>query len=164
MNLGAMLRESGAIDAIARDLGTDRQTAQAGAAALLPAILAGMGRSGAGSSGLGGLIGGLAGAGGGGLLDLVLGSQPTPAGRGNDILGQIFGNKDVSRTVAAEAADASGLDPSLLKRMLPLLAMAVAGYLAQRGQGGQAAKPAAAPAQPDLGGLLGTIIGEFGKR
>ena len=164
MNLGQMLRESGAIDSIANELGVDPQMAQTGAAVLLPAILAGMGRSSAGSGGLGGLLGALTGAGGGGLLDLVTGSAPTPVQQGNDILGQIFGNKDVSRTVASEAAGASGMSADLLKRMLPLLAMAAAGYMAQRGGGGGQSAPAAAPAQPDLGGLIGSIIGGFMRR
>jgi len=36
----------------------------------------------------------------------------------NDVLGQIFGSKDVSRTVAQSAAEETGLEPSLLKKML----------------------------------------------
>ncbi|MEZ5744188.1 MAG: DUF937 domain-containing protein [Sphingomonadaceae bacterium] len=165
MNLGTILQQTGAIDSIAGELGIDPQVAKTGAAVLLPAILAGMGRSSAAPAassggGLGDLVGAIAGSGGGGLLDLVLGNQPTPVDRGNDILGQIFGNKDVSRSVAAEAAGASGMSSDLLKKMLPLLAMAVAGYLAQQGKQG-------APAQasgPDLGGLLGTIIGGLAGR
>lgn len=162
MNLGALLQETGAIDSIAKELGVDPAMARTGASVLLPAILAGMGRSGAGqdagaaTGGLGGLIGALGGASGGGLLDLVLGSQPTPVDKGNDILGQIFGNKDVSRSVADEAAGASGLSSDLLRKMLPLLAMAVAGYLAQQaGKGGQGAGGGA------LGGLLGAIVKGF---
>lgn len=161
MNLGAILQQSGAIDSIAKELNVDAATAKTGASVLLPAILAGMGRSGAGSGGLGGLIGALGGSAGGGLLDLVLGKQPTPVDKGNDILGQIFGNKDVSRTVAAEAAGASGLSSDLLKKMLPLLAMAAAGYLAQ--QGGKSGS-AGAGGGGALGGLLGAIVGGFAKR
>lgn len=161
MNLGTMLQQSGAIDSIAKELGIDAQTAKTGAAVLLPAIVAGMGRSSSGSGGLGGLVGAIAGSGGGGLLDLVLGTQATPVDKGNDILGQIFGNKDVSRTVAQEAAGASGMDSTLLKKMLPLLAMAVAGYLAQRGQQGGAQTESAGP---DLGGLIGSIIGGLARR
>lgn len=166
MNIGQALRESGAIDSIARELGVDPQMAQMGASVLLPAIVAGMGRSSAGQGGLGDLIGAVVGAGGGNLLDMVTGSQPTPVERGNDILGQIFGNKDTSRSVAAEAAGASGLSSDLLKRMLPMLAMAAAGYLAQRGRSAAPAAPAAPapPAQPDLGGLLGAIIGGLARR
>ena len=166
MNMGEILRQTGAIDSIAKELGVDPKIAATGASVLLPAIVAGVGRQStaapSGGGALGSILGGLAGAagGGGGLLDLVLGSQPTPVSQGNDILSQIFGSKDVSRSVAGEAAAASGLDSALLKKMLPLLAMAVAGYLAQRGSG---TTPAAAPAQPNLGGILGQIIGGMGR-
>ena len=172
MNLGQMLNDTGAIDSIARELGVDSQTARMGASVLLPAIVAGMGRDtvGAGGSraadpglgGLGGILGGLAGmaggGSGGGLLDLVLGQQPTPVQQGNDILGQIFGNKDVSRTVADEAAGASGLDSTMLKKMLPLLAMAVVGYLANRGQQTQPGGATGGGAGGALGGLLGALV------
>lgn len=171
MNIGEALRQSGAIDSIARELGVDPQMAQMGASVLLPAIVAGMGRAsaspsgGIGGGGLGDLIGAVVGGGGGGLLDMVTGPQPTPVEAGNDILGQIFGNRDTSRSVAAEAAGASGLSSDLLKRMLPLLAMAVMGYLAQRGTAAAAAPATpATPAQPDLGGLIGTIISALARR
>ncbi len=60
----------------------------------------------------------------------------------------------MSRAVAQNAASQSGLDPSLLKKMLPMLAMLVAGYMAkQQGAG------AAAPAGGGLGGLLGSLLG-----
>lgn len=174
MNLGQMLNETGAIDSIARELGVDPQTAKTGAAVLLPAILAGMGRDsvGAGGSraqdtglgGLGSILGGLAGAagGGGGLLDAVLGSQPTPVGQGNDILGQIFGTKDVSRSVADEAAGASGMSSELLRKMLPLLAMAVVGYLAKQGQQGGTPSQGGAGSGV-LGGLLGALVSGLAK-
>ena len=93
--------------------------------------------------------------GGGGLLDDVLSPQPTDVSRGNDVLGQIFGSKDVSRAVAQNAASQSGLDPGLLKKMLPMVAMLVAGYMAKQ-HGAGAAQP---PAGGDLGSLLGGLLG-----
>ena len=72
------------------------------------------------------------------MLDAVTGSAPTPTEPGNEILGQIFGSKDVSRTVAGQAAQSTGIDAALLKKMLPLLAMAVTGYLASQKAGGGA--------------------------
>ena len=74
----------------------------------------------------------LGGLGGGGLMDDVLAPQPTNVRPGNDILGQIFGSKDVSRTVAQNAATKTGLDATLLKKMLPIVAMLVAGYMAKQ--------------------------------
>jgi len=97
--------------------------------------------------------------GGGGLLDNVLSPQPTDIGHGNNLLGQIFGSKDVSRSVAQSAAERSGLNPSLLKRMLPMVAMMAAGYMAkQRGGGAALAGLGGSPfggAHGGLGSLLG---------
>ncbi|WP_427968032.1 DUF937 domain-containing protein [Altererythrobacter sp.] len=167
MNLGQMLNETGAIGSIAQELGVDEGVARTAAGALLPAIVAGMGRSATAGSGgdplggLGGLAGAILGGGGGGLLESVLAPKPTPSQQGNDILGNIFGSKDVSRSVAGEVAAVTGLDETMLKKMLPLLAMAVAGYLAQKGSGSSGA---GASGQPNLGGILGSIIGGLASR
>lgn len=173
MNMSQTLQQSGAIDAMARELGIDTQTAQTAAGALLPAIVAGLGRNqvGAGGTrdsagGLADVLGGLAGGGGGGalggiggvLLDQVLGQRPTPTQPGNDILGQIFGSKEVSRGVAEEVAGSTGLSTDLLKKMLPMLAMAVVGAMLKRdGSGGGGA---AAGGGGALGGAFGGILGQ----
>jgi hypothetical protein len=161
LSLAQILQQSGAIQSMANELGIDERTARTGAGALLPAIVAGMGRSSAGSAGLGGLAGAILGGGGGGLLDAVLGKQPTPTQQGNDILGTIFGNKDVSRSVAGEVAAMTGIDENILKRMLPMLAMAVAGYMAKKASGADPSGPAGGGA---LGGVLGSIIGGLSAR
>ena len=70
---------------------------------------------------------------------------------------RIFGSKDVSRAVAQNAASQSGLDPALLKKMLPLLAMLVAGYMAKQRGAGADAQPSSAGG--GLGGLLGSLLG-----
>ena len=169
MSLAQMLQQTGAIGAMAKELGIDEQTAGTAAGALLPAIVAGFGRSATGGSatpdplgGLGGLAGAILGGGGsgglgGGLLDAVLGSSPTPTQPGNDILGNIFGSKDVSRSVAGEVSALTGLDEGLLKKMLPILAMAVAGYMAKQASGGNGATGGGAGGGA-LGGILGSIV------
>ncbi len=149
MNLTDILAQAGGIESMAKELGVPPAIAKQGAEALLPAILGGFkkqAQGGGGIEGLGGLLGQL---GGGGLLDSVLGPQPTPVEQGNDVLGQIFGSKDVSRNVAGHAAEQTGLDSGLLKKMLPILAMMVAGYIAKQGgnEGG------------GLGGMLGNVLG-----
>ncbi|WP_379547677.1 DUF937 domain-containing protein [Qipengyuania sp. DSG2-2] len=178
MSLAQILQQSGAIQSMAGELGIDEQTARVGAGALLPAIVAGMGRTSAESTGLGGLAGAILGGGGGGMLDAVLGNKPTPTQHGNDILGTIFGNKDVSRSVAGEVAAMTGIDEGVLKKMLPILAMAVAGYMAKQagdnsqgsggigdliggalgGAGGGSGGGGA------LGGILGSIVSGMAKR
>ena len=154
-----MLAQTGGLQSMARELGVSEAQAASGADALLPAILGGFKKQAqsqpAGLEGLGGLLGQL---GGGGLLDDVLAPQPTDVSRGNDVLGQIFGSKDVSRAVAQNAASQSGLDPALLKKMLPMLAMLVAGYMAKQRD---AAAPMGQPSSAGggLGGLLGSLLG-----
>ena len=152
MGITDILGQMGGLQSIARELGVSEAQAASGAEALAPALLGGFKKQAqglpAGLDGLGGMLGQL---GGGDLLDDVLGPQPTNVGRGNDVLGQLFGSKDVSRAVAQNAASSSGLDPTLLKRMLPLLAMLVAGYMAKQKSG-----PAATGG---LGGLLGGLLG-----
>lgn len=157
MQITEILAQMGGVQAIARELGVTENQAASGAEALIPAILGGFKKQAqfqpAGLDGLGGLLGQL---GGGGLLEDVLAPQPTNVSRGNDVLGKIFGSKDVSRTVAQSAAAQTGLDPSLLKRMLPMLAMLVAGYMAKRGSDTAAQ---ASPSGGSLGGLLGGLLG-----
>ena len=156
MQMTDILAQMGGLQSMARELGVSEAQAASGAEALLPALLGGFKRQAqaqpAGLEGLGALLGQL---GGSGLLDNVLSADPTDVRRGDDVLGQVFGSRDVSRAVANDAANRSGLDPALLKKMLPILAMLVAGYMArQRG----AAQPTAAGAG-GLGGLLGGLLG-----
>ena len=158
MNLMEMLGQSGGLNSMANELGVSETEAKSGAAALLPAIMGGFKKQAQahpqGEEGLGGLLGQL---GGGGLLDNnVLSPQPTDVGQGDNVLGRIFGSKDVSKVVAQNAAERSGLQPSLLRKMLPFVAMMAAGYMAkQRGVGGSAG---------GLGGLLGGVGGMSGMR
>jgi hypothetical protein len=158
MQITDILAQMGGLQSMARELGVSETQAASGAAALVPAILGGFKKQAqsrpAGLAGLGGLLAQL---GGGGLLDDVLAPQPTNVSRGNDVLGQIFGSRDVSRAVAQNAASQSGLDPALLKKMLPMLAMLVAGYMAKQQAAGAAAPPS--PAGGGLGGLLGGLLG-----
>lgn len=151
MNLTDILSQAGGIDSMARDLGIPPALAKQGAEALLPAILGGFKKQAQGSGGIEGLGGLLGQLGGGGLLDAVLGPQPTPVEAGNDLLGQIFGTKEVSRSVAGDAAAKTGIDAGTLKKMLPILAMLVAGYMAQRGDGTNSGG--------GLGGVLGNVLG-----
>jgi hypothetical protein len=157
MNITDILAQAGGLKSMARELGVSEAQAASGAEALIPAILGGFKRQtqsqSTGLEGLGGLLGQL---GGGGLFDQVLAPEPTNTSLGNDVLGQIFGSKDVSRTVAENASAKTGLAPALLKKMLPMLAMLVAGYMAKHHGGGGGA---GASLGGGLGGLLGGLLG-----
>ena len=155
MQITDILAQVGGLQSLSRELGISEQEAARGAEALAPAILGGFKKQAqaqpSGLEGLGGLLSQL---GGGSLLENALSPQPTDVGRGNDVLGQIFGSKDVSRTVAQNASAQTGLDQGVLKKMLPMLAMMVAGYMAsQRGGAG------GTTASGGLGGLLGGLLG-----
>ena len=180
MNITQMLQQTGAVEAISRELGVDPATAQAGATALLPSILSSFqnpvaagdpapGASAfAGFGGLGGLLGTIGGLGGGALLDNATSNEATHVDKGNQILGQIFGSKDGSRAVAASAAEQSGVDPSLLKKMLPILAMVAAGYVMKHAgkSGGATSADATGRTQSPSAGtgdILGELIGAAGK-
>ena len=156
MQITDILAQMGGLQAMSRELGISEGQAAAGAAALAPAILGGFKKQAqaqpSGLEGLGGLLGQL---GGGGLLDEVLSPEPTNLNHGNDVLGQIFGSKDVSRTVAQSAASRTGLSPDVLKKMLPMLAMMVAGFMAQGGAGAGTSSGTGG----GLGGLLGGLLG-----
>lgn len=157
MQITDLLGQIGGLQSMANELGVDESEVARGADALLPAILGGVKKQAqAQPAGLEDVLGMLGQAGGGGLLEQVLGAQPTDVSPGNDILGQIFGSKDVSRTVAESAAAQSGLDASLLKKMLPMLAMLVMGYMTrQRGS----VEDGATAQGGGLGDLLGGVLG-----
>lgn len=181
MNLANALQQNGTIASMASELGIDEATAKSAASALLPAIVAGLGRQttqaqaasqAAGGLGpLGDIIGGALGGGAGGglggglggvLLDSVLGKQPTPTKPGNDILGEIFGSKETSRGVAEEVAGSTGLSSDLLKKMLPILAMAVVGYMLDNKSSGQSGSGGALGGA--LGGILGQVVTQMSRR
>jgi len=158
MQITDILAETGGAASMARELGVSEAEVTRGAEALGPALLGGFKKQAQtqpeGIAGLGGLLSQL---GGGGLLDSVLSPQPTDVTRGDGVLGQIFGSKDVSRTVAQSASAQTGLDPALLKRMLPILAMLVAGYMAKRSGAGTQSGGGGG-----LGGMLGGMLGGAG--
>jgi hypothetical protein len=153
MDVQSVIQQAGGIDAVAKQLGISPKQAQAGVSALMPAVLGGFKKNAKSNpAGIEGMVGMLGQMGGSGLFDNVVSSEPTDIGTGNQILGNIFGSKDVSRQVATQASAQSGLDSSVLKQMLPIVAMMVAGYLANRGG-------AQSPQQGGLGGILGSVLG-----
>lgn len=143
---------AGGLAQMARELGIDEKTAMAGAAALLPMVMGGFSKQAAASpQGIEGLAGMLGQLGGGNLLEAVLAPKPTPIDQGNAVLGQIFGSKDVSRAVADRASASSGVGSDILRKMLPMIAMAAAGMMAKQAS--------ASSGGGGLGGLVGQVLG-----
>jgi hypothetical protein len=139
-NGGAVVRE------IARNLQLPDGDARSAIEQLTPALSRGLSRNAKQPGGLESLFGALQ---SGGheryAKDPSLLGAPRTVSDGNAILGHILGSKDVSRNVAGRAAQQTGLDPSILKKMLPMVAAAAMGTLGQQSAGG--------------GGLLGQLAG-----
>lgn len=142
--------DGAAVQQLASQFGLKPEQASAAIGALMPAIAAGLKRN--ISTNEAGLEAALASGQHERYIDQpeVLGAPATTAD-GNAILGHIFGSKDVSRNVAAGAAAKTGIDPAVLKQMLPLLASLAMGALAKQKKGGGAT--GAAPS----GGLAGML-------
>lgn len=157
MQLSDILNQTGGLQSIARELNIGEGDAEKAASALAPAVLGGFRKQAESNpQGLDGLSGMLNQFGGSGLLESLLSSTPTDTAPGNNVLGQIFGSKDVSRAVAQNAATQTGQDPSVLKKMLPMLAMLVAGYMAKN-RGAGAAK-FSSDGGAGLGGMMNSML------
>jgi hypothetical protein len=104
---------------------------------------------------------------------------PTEAkSAGNDVLGQLFGSREVSQAIAAQAAATSGVSQAILKQMLPVIAAMLMGGLTKsagnQGWGGilgqfaemmRGQMPGAAPQQPQMPGnpFEAILKGMFGQ-
>ncbi len=63
-------------------------------------------------------------------------SSPATIRDGNNILGHLFGSKQVSRDVAAHASQSTGIDANLIKQALPLVAGLVMGAVSKKSSAG----------------------------
>ena len=102
------------LSALGQQFGLSPEQMEAAIGGLAPVIAAGMKRQ----------------ASGGGLESIFEALQQgqqgsgygSAADAGNVVLGQVFGSKDVSRGVAQQVADTSGIPTAILKKLLPLIA------------------------------------------
>jgi hypothetical protein len=142
------------IAAIGKQFGLNEAETRAAMDALAPVIAAGMRRSAADPDGLQGLLSTVL----GGDYDRSLGDRESltldrAKPRGDEILGKIFGNnKEMSREVAQRLSTSTGIGSAVLKKLLPVLATAAAGWLAKR-------MSSRGAAGSDAGGGLGDVLG-----
>jgi hypothetical protein len=142
---------------LAQQFGLSEEEARAAVAQLAPAVMAGIRRNTQSSDGISSLVQALA---TGDHQRYLNGSEEDVTDDGNAILGHVFGSKDVSRGVAANAAQLSGVGGSILKRMLPVVAAMVMGALARNMMGGgRSAGGQQAGAGGGLGDVLGQVLG-----
>jgi hypothetical protein len=144
--------DGGVVKEIARGLNLGEDDARKGVSALAPALARGMSRNTRQEGGLEALLGALAGGSHQQYVDEPQRlAQPESIADGNAILGHILGSKDVSRNVAGHAAQETGMDAGILKKMLPMVAAAAMGSMSK--------KTASAAPAGGLSGLLGGLMG-----
>lgn len=119
-----------ALDQFASQFGLSQTQAQQAVEALLPAFSQGLKRNAATPTDLGAFLTALSsGQHAKYFDDAARAFAPAGMADGNGILGHLFGSKEVSRAVAAQAAQASGVGQEVLKQMLPALAAMIMGGL-----------------------------------
>ena len=145
-----------AVSNMAQQFGLAPEQAQSAIESLLPALSMGMQKQAETTDGLqnmlqmfgGGQFAGFHDADGDGIPD-------NAAEQGNDVLGQLFGSKDVSRAVASQASAMSGVSDSILKQMLPVVASMVMGGMFKGAMGNGLGGLMGQAMQGGLGGGLG---------
>lgn len=117
---------------LANALGADKETTSKAVAVALPAILGGLANNTRSRSGAASLFDALLNEHDGsilGSLGSLFGSGQAPSD-GQKILGHVFGQQEPQ--VVSGIQQASGLDKSLVMRLLPLLAPVVLGYIGNK--------------------------------
>lgn len=121
-----------AVNQLARQFGLNESQAQAAISALLPAVAQGFQKNAASEDGLNGLLGALSGGAHQKYVDDPAAlASPATVQDGNGILGHIFGSKDVSRAVAGQASQQTGIGGDVLKQMLPVVAAMAMGAMSR---------------------------------
>src|SRR5262245_7134825 len=148
------------ITAVGRQFGLNEEQTRAALDALVPVVAAGMRRTAQSPEGLQEIFRQVLTGGYGGTLEddqAVRFDRAKPAG--NEVLGQIFGKKQVSREVAQQLSATSGIGADILKKLLPIVATMVLGALAKKmGSGGAMAGEQVPQPPSDGSGGLGDIL------
>jgi len=141
------------IEALSRQFGLSQQQTQAALQALLPAFSQGLKRSAADPYGLGAFMTAMAGGQHAAFFDnAAAAASPAGVNEGNAILGQLFGSKDLSRAVADQAAQATGIGQNILAQMLPVIASMLMGGFSRQASGQPGAQ------QAGSGNIFGDLL------
>lgn len=124
------------MDALSRQFGLSQQQTQAAIEALMPAFSQGLKRNASDPYGVGSFLQAMSsGQHAKYFEDASRAFSPQGVDEGNGILGHLFGSKDLSRAVAAQAAQATGVGQNVLQQMLPVIASMVMGGLFKQSTG-----------------------------
>lgn len=140
------------IEALSRQFNLSQQQTLDAIEALMPAFSQGLQRNTADPMGMGAFVQALSSGQHANYFDNPSAAfNPSGIADGNNILGHLFGSKDLSRAVADHAAATTGLATTTLKEMLPVIASMLMGGLYKKSTGQFAAS--------GLGG--GNVIGDL---
>ena len=158
-----LAQNGGGMDALARQFGLSQQQAQAAVEALMPAFSQGLKRNTADPYGLGAFMTAMASGQHARYFENPAAAfSQAGVEEGNGILGHLFGSKDLSRAVAAQAAQASGVNQAVLQQMLPSIAsMLMGGLFNQTNRQMQAAGGFGGGNNP-LGEIIGAMMRQAG--
>ncbi|KQW31585.1 hypothetical protein ASE36_04925 [Rhizobium sp. Root274] len=125
-----------AMDAMARQFGLAQEQAAKAMAALTPAFASGFKRNTANPYDFSALLSAMS-SGNYARYFEDMSSAFTPQGiaDGNQVLQQLFGSKEVSRAIAAQAAQLTGIGQDILKQMMPVMADTMMGGLFKQATG-----------------------------
>jgi len=182
-----------ALRTMAKQFGLNEAQMEQAMAALMPAFSTGLKRNASNPMDMSNFLSALAGGNHAQYFENMQNAfSPQGKQEGNGILGHLFGSKEVSRAVAAQAEAATGIGQEIFKQMLPVLASSIMGGLfkqstgqgradamggsnpigdlmsemMRQGMGGGQAKPApkASPMDNPLGQILEGMFGGAAQR
>ncbi|RFZ87765.1 DUF937 domain-containing protein [Shinella sp. WSJ-2] len=117
-----------AVETMARQFGLAQEQAAKAVAALMPAFSEGFKRNAANPYDMAAFMKALtSGEHAKYFEDVSKAFTPQGLAEGNGILGHLFGNKDVSRAIAEQAAQMTGIGQEIYKQMLPVMASTLMG-------------------------------------
>ncbi|RWF49405.1 MAG: DUF937 domain-containing protein [Mesorhizobium sp.] len=126
----AQAQNGNGMQALAQQFGLSQQQTLSAVEALLPAFSQGLKRNTSDPYGLGAFMTAMAsGQHAKYFEDASRAFSPQGVDEGNGILGHLFGSKELSRAVASQAAQASGVSQQVLQQMLPAVASMMMGGL-----------------------------------
>ncbi len=143
-----------AMDAIAKQFNLAQEQATKAMAALMPAFSAGLKRSTSNPYDFMGLMQSVSSGNYGKYFeDMSKAFTPQGVTDGNNVLAQLFGSQEVSRAVAAQAAQMTGIGQEIYKQMLPVIASTLMGGLFKQSMGQMSS-----PVNPFVNTAMGETI------
>ncbi|MGF7007269.1 DUF937 domain-containing protein [Aminobacter sp. BE322] len=151
------------MEALARQFGLSQQQTQSAIEALMPAFSQGLRRNASDPYGLGSFLQAMAtGQHAKYFDDASRAFSSQGVDEGNGILGHLFGSKDLSRAVAAQAAQATGVGQNILQQMLPVVASMIMGGLFKQSTGQMQAAAGFGGGNNPLGDIIEQMMRQGG--